>query len=208
MMEKIWKLLVPLLSAIIGIWFTNCFNIFEKIPFVPADYSYEVCITAYFAIVDAVLGMVKDNVIKWIKDNFFSGIEVVFYPPQTEPSIASTPVLKFNEMGLTEVDIAVKIKGKKKHFENSILQVKDPAFVDFQENYQRTEVRVTNNIYMIDLDKLFGGSDETEFTQNFRLLMAQGPVDGESTAVILPEIKNKHKNVSYKHNKATVKVEG
>lgn len=206
MIEKIWGILTPIISAIIGIWAANKFNIFELMPFVPKDFMYEVCITAYFTIVDVILDGVKNNLLEWMKKTFLSAIEVVFYPPNTELSIDANPLLVFNSQDLAEVCIAIRIKGKKKHFQGSTLQIKNPAFADIQSNYRRSEIQVLDNIYTVNLENLFGGSESTDFKQEFRMIFAQIPVDGESTATVIPEITNKHFNVIYKHNNVQIRA--
>lgn len=49
MIKKVWKIIAPILSAIIGVLAANKLNIFSFLPFVPDEYAYEICITAYFA---------------------------------------------------------------------------------------------------------------------------------------------------------------
>lgn len=53
--KKAWKIITPLLSAVIGVCLANKFNIFDFLPFVPNEYTYEICITAYFAVIDIII---------------------------------------------------------------------------------------------------------------------------------------------------------
>ena len=55
MIKKAWKIITPLLSAVIGVCLANKFNIFDFLPFVPNEYTYEICITAYFAVIDIII---------------------------------------------------------------------------------------------------------------------------------------------------------
>ena len=55
MVKGIWKLVTPIISAIIGIYATNTFNVFALLPFVPDEHLFDICITVYFAIADISL---------------------------------------------------------------------------------------------------------------------------------------------------------
>lgn len=208
MVEKLLKLITPIVSVIIGIWAANKFNIFSILPFVPVDYAYEVCITAYFAIADIIIEQLKEFFLGFIKDRFYSDIEVIIFQPNTEANIISNPTLVFNNEDITEASISVRVRGCKKHFEGAEIQLNNPAFADIQSNYKRNEVRVDNESYYINVEALFGSNESTSFTQCFRIVLAQLPVDGDSIAKLEPQIKNKHWNVVYKHNYAQVKAGG
>lgn len=206
MISKAWKLITPIISVVIGIWAANQFNLFELLPFIPQDYVYEVCITAYFTIADVVLDWISSFLEKLIKDNLFSELIIVIYQPNTDIDISITPTLLFNANDLSEACISVQVRGKKKHFEGMEVQIKNPGFADIQSNYYRNEVRVDDNNYYIDIGRLFGGNDYGEFKQEFRIVMAQVPVDGESISKIEPEISKKKHRVIYKHNHAKIKA--
>lgn len=49
MMKNLWRIITPIVSAVIGILAANSLNIFELFSFVPKDISYEICITTCFA---------------------------------------------------------------------------------------------------------------------------------------------------------------
>ena len=104
--------------------------------------------------------------------------------------------------------ICIKIEGKKKHFEGVKLQIKSPAFADIQQNYRRSEVTVNNDIYNIDIEALFGANNEMSSEQNFRIILAQVPVDGENSAQLKPELINKPWKLKYNHNYANVRTGG
>lgn len=206
MIEKLWKLVKPIVSAFIGICVANKYNFFEIFSFIPKEYVYEVCITVYFAIADVAIDGAKEFIWKCLKNKFFSEIQVVIYQINTEPNIKSNPTLIFNSEDQAEACISISVKGHKKHFKDAMLQIKNPAFADIQGNYRRNEVSVDNDTYAIHLERLFGGNDKSKFTQMFRIVLAQMPVDDECIAEIKPEILNKRINVVYKHNYAELKA--
>lgn len=208
MIEKLWKLVAPIISGIIGILVANKFNLFNMLPFVPVEYAYEICITVYFAIADVIIDQASEFISKIIKNRFCSEIEVVLYLPNTEANISSNPIIVFNNEDLAEAGISVSVRGRKKHFKKTEIQIKNPAFADVQSNYKRNEVRTDNECYYINLEALFGSNERTSFVQNFRIILAQMPVDGVSIAKLEPLIINKRINVIYKHNYAQIKAGG
>lgn len=206
MKGALWKLLTPIASAILGIWAANKFNLFEFLTFIPTDYVYEVCITVYFAIIDVILEILRELLCNFLKEKFFSEIEVIIYQTNTEPNIKNNPTLIFNSEDQTEACILVSVKGNKKHFKNARIQIENPACAEIQGNYKSRAVSIDNDTYCISLEDLFGGYNKSNFEQKFRIVLAQIPVDDECIAEIRPEIIKKRFNVLYKHNCAKVKA--
>lgn len=48
MIGKILKITKPILITLVAILLANNFNIFSYFTFIPSEYSFEICITAYF----------------------------------------------------------------------------------------------------------------------------------------------------------------
>ena len=78
MIKRLWCIFEPVLSAIIGLWLLNCFNIFEKIPNIPPDYVYEIGITVYFAVVSSLLEIGYYLIVSKLKPVLFSELELIF----------------------------------------------------------------------------------------------------------------------------------
>ena len=64
MVKGIWKLVTPIISAIIGIYATNTFNVFALLPFVPDEHLFDICITVYFAIADIIIELIAELITK------------------------------------------------------------------------------------------------------------------------------------------------
>lgn len=201
-----WKLVMPVISAVIGIAAANVYNLFDFISFIPKEYSYEICMTVYFAVADVILEAAMEFCIDWLTSHYFSKIEIVLFQPNAEADIQIHPTLVFNSVDQTESGISIKVKGYKKHFKDTRIRIKSPAFADIQSNYRRREVSVIDDSYYISLEALFGGNEYACFTQKFRIILAQIPVDGDSIVKIEPEIEKKRWNVIYKHNYVQIKA--
>ena len=65
----LWKIAIPLLSAVIGLKIVEKFNVFQILHIIDdADKAFDVCTTVYFAIVDVALLSFAE----WIKNTFFT----------------------------------------------------------------------------------------------------------------------------------------
>ena len=113
MIKKVWKIIAPILSAIIGVLAANKLNIFSFLPFVPDEYAYEICITAYFAVADIIIDAFTNGILNFIKNRFISELEVVISQQGTNINIGTDTFLEFNNDDLTEANVLVKIKGRK-----------------------------------------------------------------------------------------------
>ena len=64
----LWRIAIPLLSAVIGLKIVEKFNVFQILHIIDdADKAFDVCTTVYFAIVDVALLFFAE----WIKNTFF-----------------------------------------------------------------------------------------------------------------------------------------
>lgn len=181
-------------------------NIFALLPFVPQDFSYEICITAYFAIADVVIESIKEWVSKIINECLISRVNVVINVPGTRSDIATNAIMAFNSQDLSEAVVSVEIKGIKKHFKGIELIIKKPAFAEMQAVSRRREVQIEANDYHIDLEALFGNSEKLECKQDFKIALIKDSVDGEASVTIYPELNKKKKCIIYKCNSAELRT--
>lgn len=206
-MKKWWTLLTPAISAVIGLIVIDKWNVFTYFTVVPENMAYEVGITVYFASANAILEILKEFVKKHTKE-FFSEIEVVISPPQMEATIESIPIIKFNDMGQAQAEIIVKIRGFKKHFQGSYVEIPSVSFATVQPTFRSKEVKINEmGVYRIDLEQLFARDNKTNTKVSFRIVMAQETVDGDREVILEPKIFKKKLRVQYKHNKARLKAE-
>lgn len=207
MIKRLWCILEPILSAIIGLRLLNCFNIFEKIPNIPSDYIYEIGITVYFAVVSSLLEIGYYWIVNKVVPFFFSELKLIFVNVNADPDIGYNPQIRFNSEGTAEIDVSISVKGKRKHFKNLIIEINSPVFA-IQQNKKSHGVSVNGNTYSINLEEIIGTGNTVELQKNFRIVFADTPTDGDSQATIKPELKNQNMHILYKHNDVCVKVRG
>lgn len=208
MLQKLLKILRPVLVALLGVYLANTINIFNYISFIPKDKTFDICIATYFTIFEILIEFLLEH----LRKKFMSEISVVFSINNTEKSIYSTPIIEFNKEDLAEMTITIQIEGRKKHFMNSIIVLPNVGFATIQKNIHSKETSVdANGNYSIDLEKLFGSTHmKTIISSSFRVTFVKEPIDGERTIELLPELKSKisfRPLVTFKHNKVLIKVE-
>lgn len=207
MLQGGFKLIKPMVIALIGVYFSNRFNVFDYMSFIPKYKAFDICITVYFAILEIMGEIIIENV----KTRFMSNLTVILSLNNAEVSIESTPIINFNSADLAEATINVYITGRKKHFSGAELRLSNVGFATMQASVRDREVSVDNaGNYIIDLEKMFGTTDKrTTVSSSFRVVLVKEPTDGEKTIEISPELKKAFSifKVIYKHNKAWLKVE-
>lgn len=206
MIKRIWKILTPILSAIIGVLVANTWNVFALFPFIPTNSVYEICLTAYFAIVDILLEFLWDWIVN-IYEKLISSLNVVLSVPGTRNDITTDAVMTFNSQGIAEAIVSVEIKGRKKHFKRTDLVIKKPAIAEMQPASRRREVRIESDNYYINLEALFGNSDMLECKQEFKIAFIKDELDGGDMIKMHPELNKKKRNIKYKCNSMKLRME-
>ena len=210
MIQKLPKIIKPIIIALLGVYLTNKFNIFEYMPFIPTEKSFDICITVYFAILEIFSGFLAEI----IYTKFMSEISVILSLDNSEISVNSIPIIKFNSEELSEAILTVQIIGRKKHFSNTIIMLPNTGCTTMQPSIHSKEASIDKNgNFIIDLEKLFGTTNKKiSVSSSFRITFVKELVDNERMIEISPELKNNfpynfHPAIFYKHNKAQLKIE-
>lgn len=208
-MKKVLKVAKPILVALLGIALTNKFNIIEQVTNLPEDKAFDICLTAYFSVIE----ILSNALVQSIRSKFMSEIKVILYLENADASLDSTPVIKFNMSNLAEANILIQITGLKSHFLNSKIVIPCTSFATMQPNSRSQEVSIDElGNYIVDLEKMFGEvTTKTTLSTNFRIIFSKEPLEDERAIIISPELKTSKRlsrlSIAYGHNKAQLKVE-
>ena len=209
MMKKALRVAKPILVALLGIALTNKFNIIEQVTNLPEEKAFDICLTAYFSIIE----ILSSALVQTIRSKFMSEIKVILYLENADASLDSTPVIKFNRSNLAEANILIQITGLKAHFLNSKIVIPSTAFATMQPNSGSQEVSIDElGNYIVDLEKMFGEvTTKTTLSTTFRIIFSKEPLEDERAIIISPELKTSERlsrlSIAYGHNKAQLKVE-
>ena len=204
---KLFKLFIPLLSAILALLVANKYNFFATLRFVPEQSAYEICITVYFAISDLIVS----SLIKFLQskmENFWSRVEVLISIPHTEASLQTPPTILFNSEGTAEMQVNVHLKGKKKHYKGTKIIICDTGYITLQPSTRARGVSIAENgDYTIDLYAITGNGTTIDVKQTFRIVMEENVPDGSRTMTLEPGITKHNLWLKFSRNHAIIKVE-
>ena len=211
MIGKILKITKPILITLVGILLANNFNIFSYFTFIPSEYSFEICITAYFTILEIVC----ENIFEIFNANFRSELSVVFSLPGTANSLSTIPVVIFNDLDLAELNITINLNGKKKHFEQSKIVIPNITFATLQANVKSHETSTDREgNYIIHLSELFGKINQrVSLSFTYRVTLVQEQVDVNKEIELHPDFVNSsffkiNPFVTYKCNYTKIQAKG
>ena len=211
MFEHVCKIIKTVISAMVGVFLLNYFNIFNYISVIPVDKAFDVGVIVYFTVIELILNIVIHIYYKYC----ISKLSVVISLNNNEATKDSIPIIEFNKKGLAEAIVKVEIEGRKKHFLNWNLMLASTKFATMQSNSQKNVAYVDQEgNYIISIKDLFGTSDtKTVMSVSFRItFIKEWQNDGDVTTTIIPELKNKnskrwYQHIIYKHNKAKLELE-
>lgn len=209
--NKFLRIIKPIVVSIVSICLVNVFNLFDYITFIPKNISYEFCITAYFSAIEIII----DNLIDMVVDRFKSEVTVMFFNPNTEPSIDTIPIVNFNSMDLADVNIKITIYGNRFAFLGMLLVIPNTNFATIQNNTKYKDLYINEKgDCVIDLYKMFSNTNKKITTSStFKVSYVKDYVIPEKTIEIYPEIKYNKFNIfriliKYKCNHINLKALG
>lgn len=200
----IWKILVPIISAILGLIIANRIDIFSQFSLPEGISSFEICIAVYFPVIDIIISSITEAVHKLV---FAQSIEVVMWLPGNSPALKAEPSIVLNSSP-TEMKLTISVKGNRCCCKSAKVTIEPPNFVTFGLPRRNPIISTdADGKVVLEVDKLFGGQNKVDTRQEFRILMTKEEVEGSSSSVISPIIDS---NILVKtaSNKVTVRTEG
>lgn len=201
----IWKIFIPIISAIIGLLIANKIDIFAQFKLPESISSYDICIAVYFPVVDIIITSVTDL----IKSALFSqSIEVIMWLPGNNPEIKAEPSIILREERPSEIKLTISVIGSKCLCGSSKVIIEPPNFVTFGLPRSNPAMHIDENgKVVLSVDKLFGGQKKVNTQQEFRILLTKEQVEGTSSSVIDPIFEG-NILIATTSNKVTVSTEG
>lgn len=136
--EVLLKALIIPIIAVVGL--AN-FNVFEYVMFVPVDYQYEIGLTVYLTLIEAIYGFVE-NIIEEKK----ASVICVFYLAETGKDINNTPSIICDEViGVSTINCEIQVTGNLKRLRKCKLSLELPMWLTSQVNISDTVLNYTDN---------------------------------------------------------------
>lgn len=200
-MKRCIRFLASFIGSIVALLMAHYFNFIIFLTFVPDDKKYDVCIAVYFTCIEAIIGIIFDFICEWFESRR-TYIEVVFYNPKETVNISATPIVKFNNMGMAELMLRVKVKGKSANIKNGSIRIEAFKQADMQFAKKGLGAKISNNgDALIKLMDICDGHEELDYEEDFKLVFQRGDYDTYSSRNIKPELVSvKSPYVKYERN--------
>ena len=107
----LWKIAIPLISAVIGLKLVEQFNVLQALSIITdEDRAFDICTSVYFAIINVMLLSAAE----WIKNTFFpaQSIQVIFSKPGDIVQNNAMPDLLLREASPCEARVTVMINAR------------------------------------------------------------------------------------------------
>ncbi len=151
-LSKLLKVLMPFLSAFVGIKLFYTYNIFEKLISDP-DIANDVGISVYFASSEIVLNCIANFFETRIKKQ---RIEVVFYRGKENPSIMNTPTLSINGTTPERIRVDISVSAyQSKCKDLRIISSASPFYTMQLSNPSNVAGIDSNGNFVVYIDKMF-----------------------------------------------------
>ena len=203
-------LLRAVLVPLIAVFLLNKFNFFNYITFVPDDYKFDVGLTLYLAVLEAIA-----EILEQVYSNSLAEIECIFYQRPEDINIKNTPVFLCSDQtaGVANVSCRVQLKGNIKRLRNCRLSLDLPNWLTSQAPQSSQVMQYSGNSLIWSFDALLSNNtvvneEGAKVTTTIPLIRTTG--DETLVVVLQPELLPglKHFGVKLKTNGVKIQNRG
>lgn len=207
-MRKLLQVLVTFVGALIAIWLANEFNIFNYMTFVPNNKSFDVCITVYFTVVESIVNVSYTMIINWL-DKQKVEIETILFTSNDEPNKNTCPIVRFNTMGIAEMNMKVSVKGNRSRVKDKTIILNSMIQVEYQVGRRGSGAKVDNEgNYIIEIEKLCSNQEIVNIEETYKIVLQRGALDDSAQIIVTPKLNdNNSKLIVFESNNAKLALE-
>ena len=169
-----------------AIFLVGKFNIFDSITFVPNEYSFEIGLTSYIAILDFIYFKLS----KYIDLNHKASIECLFYSDKLSKKITNIPSVSFIE-DVSYINCCITVKGGAKKLAKNALIISFPNWVDLQQTNGSAGIINDKNQFVIELGSIICIDDKIVevSTVDIKIGLIRNQSPNNYSTVVAPIIK-------------------
>lgn len=208
-MKRWLQLLLSLIGSVLALWLAHLINIFDYITIIPADKSYDVCITVYFTLVETGINVGHSLAIEWWKKQK-TKIEAVIYLPKGKPNVDNKPVIHFNEIDMAEFRMKLVVKGKCSNILDKNIILPSIEQADIQIGRRGIGASIDNcGNFIVEIKKLCQNRQNIEVEEDYKIILQRANIEDSSEIVIKPELfaALKSRKIEYISNEARLILE-
>lgn len=189
-MKKFMRVLTSLIGSLIALAMVHFFNIFDYIPLVQPENSYDIGVAVYFSLTEMAVGMLFDWFVGLIEKSK-THIEAILYLPNQVPNETVVPRVRLNNMGMAEMILHVRVHGKCKKVKDSQIMISSflQAEMQFARRGTGTEIDDNGNV-LINLKAFCNKRAEIQCEEDYKIVLQRGAIDNSANIVLKPEIKS------------------
>lgn len=208
-MKKCVKPLLSLIGSVIALLMAHYINIFSYMTFIPDDKSYDVCIAVYFTLFESMIG----TFINWCERKYeesMTEIEAVIYLQNEVVNEKTTPIIRFDDMGMAEMRLHIKLCGKCENVKGNQIIIRSFLQAEMQLVRRGTGAKIDNDgSLLIDIGTLCGNRAKIQCEEDYKIVLQRGVIDNSLSINLIPEINivKKNRRVKYKANEAKIILE-
>lgn len=193
-------ILIPVFSALL----LSKFNLSEYIPFVPEEYQYEIGLTVYLALIEAIYGFCE---------SFFNSrkakVICVFYKVKEDKDIENIPTIICDDtIGVSTINYYIELTGNLKRLRKCKFKMELPPWLTIQLNISDEVLSYKNNQLIWEFDKILpatGIKNQNANCQNKISLIKN--ISGNNVSLDLKPKMEKKIGICFATNGFKVKME-
>lgn len=187
-------LIKAILIPIISMAALNKFNLFDFISLVPEDRRFDMGLTAYLAIFEALFLFLEKCI-----EGRRAGISCVFYAKKAEKNENNTPkiICGSSTSNVAYIYCDIQTSGNAKLLRKVSVSLKLPDWVSSQIPQNETVARYKDNTLIFAFDKLIPESNSREYiaTHTVQIPLIETSNAGCSSVVLKPQLNCKLKKI-------------
>lgn len=190
-------MLKAILIPIVAVLCLGKFNLFEYITFVPEEYQYEIGLTVYLALIEALHGFGKNFI-----NSKKAKIACVFFKTETDKDEKNVPFIICDEtIGVATINCYIELTGNLKRLRKCKMQMELPSWLTAQVSTSDTVLSYTGNLLIWEFDKMLpetGISNQNAAYKNKISLIKN--ISGNNISIKLEPQMKKIKGIAFETN--------
>lgn len=182
---------------VIAVWGLSKFNIFEYITFVPQEYQYEIGLTVYLALIEAVYGLGENFI-----DSKKAKVVCVFFKSEMDKDGKNIPSIICDEtMGVATINCYIELTGNLGRLRKCKLQMELPSWLTAQLSTSDTVLSYTGNLLIWEFDKMLPetGISNQSATYKSKISLIKNTSGNNISIKLEPQMK-KIKGIGFETN--------
>ena len=163
-------LLKAILTPLLAVFFLNKFNLFEYVTFVPDEYTFDVGLMLYLALIEALYEIIKQRLSKSMSE-----IECVFYERKDSIDIRNTPMFVCDSQTcVTTISCRIRLRGNVNSLRKCKLVLSLPEWLSSQLADNHIALEYSDNKLTWNFNRFL--SDGTVLRDNYAEINVRVPV--------------------------------